>query len=127
MDDGLIRSVARFAARLRQNLAQRRDTVPVTEIAETFFDLALFCVDSKERFEDVRDLAEADSLGDDLIEPGPLEIAADIDRIEAGNPADNPDIAAIGPRAAIGAAGDTDRNPFLLHAPARHPLDDLDA
>src|SRR5262249_32706786 len=37
---------------------------------------------------------------------------------ETRYPADYPDIAAVGPGAAVGAAGDTDAEPLLLQAPA---------
>src|ERR1043166_9838921 len=63
-------------------------------------------------------------FGNQLVEPGPLEIAADIERIISGYAADDADIAGIGPRAAVRAAGDADAEPLALEPPAPQPRGD---
>src|SRR5580700_9806850 len=124
----LCRSVGRvldLTARQDDDFAQFCDAITLAEIAKALVLCAPRRVDREERVEHVRNLVEADALGDNLVEPRPLKIAADINRIEAGDAADDADIARVRPGTAIRAASDADRHPLLLDAPARHALDDL--
>src|ERR1044071_2234785 len=107
-----------LAAAALNDLPQRFDADAVTEIAKTFLADARGGPQREERIERLGEPGDVEPFGDQLVEPGPFEIAADIERIISGHAADDADIAGIGPRAAIRAAGDANAEPLALEAPA---------
>ena len=78
----------------------------------------------EQRVERVGDAGDVEPVGERLVEPGAREIAADIERVKARHPADDADIAAIGPGAAVRAAGDADAEPLAFEPPAPQPRRD---
>src|SRR4051794_38224586 len=79
------------------HLLQRGDADPVAEIAKALSGNARGRPEREQRVERIGEAGDVEPLGDDLVEPGALEIAADIQRIKAGHPTDDADIAAISP------------------------------
>src|SRR5579885_2400803 len=96
----LVGGVAGLAARRGDDLAQFGDAEAVAEIAEAFARLAPLGEQAEQRRQRIGDVVEREPFGDRLVQPGAGEIAADIDRVRAGQPADDADIAGIGPGAA---------------------------
>src|SRR5579883_1501467 len=120
----LVGGVAGLAARRGDDLAQFGDAEAVAEIAEAFARLAPLGEQAEQRRQRIGDVVEREPFGDRLVQPGAGEIAADIDRVRAGQPADDADIAGIEPDAAVGAAGDADAEPLALEPEAAEPRDD---
>src|SRR5437764_10804670 len=96
----------------------------MAEIAEAFVGGPRRGPQREQRIERVGDAGDVEPLGDHLVEPAAIKVTADIERIEAGDPPDDADIAGIGPGAAIRAAGDADAEPLPLEAPAPQPRRD---
>ena len=86
----------------------------VAEIAKALAVGASGGEEREERVEHFGDPVQRHLVGERLVEPGALEIAADKERVEARHAADDADIAGIGPGAAVRAAGDADAEPFVL-------------
>src|ERR1043165_2721909 len=107
-----------LAAAALDDVAQCGDADAVTEIAKAFLADARGGPQCEERVERLGEPGNVDPFGNELVEPGPLEIAADIERIISGYAADDADIAGIGLRAAVRAAGDADAEPGPLEIAA---------
>src|SRR5207244_9281332 len=101
----------------------------VAEIAEPLAGQPRRRPPREERVERLGEALDVEALGNRGVEASALEIAADIERIEPRHAADDADVAAIGPGAAVGAAGDANAEPLPRHPPAlethRDPADDV--
>ena len=109
----------RSAAARRDLLAQGGDADAVAEIAEAFARPPLARrtrANSGSSASAMPAMSSRSASG--WLSRVPCEIAADIERIEARHPADDADIAAIGPGAAVRAAGDADAEPLAVPAPS---------
>src|SRR5262249_60709040 len=89
-------------------------TPAVAEIAEPLVSETSPCKEREQRIERIGDLGEGESIGDRPVQPGAFEIAANVERIEPGDAADDTNIPGVGTGAAIWAAGDADAQPFAI-------------
>src|SRR5271163_4268933 len=105
-------------------LLQGGNAGAVAEIAEALARGTRAGEQREQRVERVGEAGDVEPLGDRLVEPSALEIAADIERVEPRHPADNADVAAVGPGAAVRAASDADAEPLAFQAPALEPRRD---
>src|SRR5271166_2183229 len=116
-----ILSSSRALAAALDDLLQGGDADAVTEIAEALARAARAGEQREQRVECLGEAGNVEPLGDRLVEPSALEIAADIERVVPRHPADNADVAAVGPGAAVRAAGDADAEPLAFQTPALKP------
>src|SRR5271169_3924317 len=119
----ILSSSGALAAAL-DDLLQGGDADAVTEIAEALARAARAGEQREQRVERLGQTGDVEPLGDHLVEPSARKIAADIERVEPRHPADNADVAAVGPRTAVRAAGDADAEPLAFQAPALEPCHD---
>src|SRR5204863_1911354 len=94
---------------------------PDEEIAEPFTGPAIAGVSGELLGEDLEDACFADILRMEPIQPLAVEAAAEIKVVLARRASRQRDLGDVGPRAAVGAAADADRD-RLLHEPV--PLED---
>src|SRR5271170_5167018 len=86
----------------------------MAEIAKAFGDGAMRSIKRKEGIERLADRAKRHLIDEQCIQPRAFEITANEQRIIARHPADDANIAGIGPGAAVGATGDADAEPLMF-------------
>src|SRR5439155_18991235 len=96
----------------------------MAEIAKALAVPAGRRIEGEERVQNFGNLAERHLVGHRGVGAGAREVAADVQAEKTGHAADDADIAGIGPRTAIRAAGDADAERFALDAVTAQP--DLD-
>src|SRR5215469_1672862 len=106
-------------------LSQCLGTHAVAEIAEPFVAETSPCKEPEQRIERIDDFSEGEPISDRPVQPGAFEIAANVERIEPGDAADDADIPRVGTGAAVWAAGDADAQPLAFQPQALEPRQDL--
>ena len=122
-----LRSAFAGALPLRIFRHQRRHPLQpqtIQEIAEAFPGIPGLGELREQRGQRFRHVIFRNTVEQLPVQPRSFEIAADIEREVSRHAADQPDIAGIGPGAAVGAAGDADAQAFLRQTVARHDLGD---
>src|SRR5580658_9140642 len=114
-----LRKIGRYSTRLvgrfggRSQSGQPIEAPALAEIAETLGAVAVPGPERGDRLQHPALPVDRHALEDALVQPRSLEIAAEKDGIGVRSPADQADIAGIGPGAAVRTAGDAQRESLV--------------